>query len=550
MPKRIATPPPGDDEPKFLTVVHPYPLNANWELPLDRKEFVFWLSCCIGKDSFFAFHYKPSAPSMVVIEIERDFPRFKDLLGEHRWSEFLKTPSKEEQGKVSRIYYCRLDTGRNVQKNGWKKIHIDEAWFNDWSPLNKKIAYPYPKTHYCALPAEDKTNAPICRPLPVADFPPPAKTTARPPVVGSQDWIGQKVAPPRGAWAKGSAPLMIPAKGRGGKTSAVSPGAPSTNPWTSGAPWETPSTSGTSPSSMSWGSGSNSPVAGAPQTPPGLPPPPGIPHVENQFLLPGEAVEEEIQYGTSYVEPEPEPKKILCSAHGIVCKKGICQAYADQLKKIEREERRKQQASEKTAGGNDNNGRGRGTATRAGRGSGRGGRGGGTSAAPAPITRDGGWGTRARPGRGGVTSARPTPPAPSAASSDGTTTSSDGAAKNKAPGGWGKGIRPTRTTPAAPTVTKDTDDNNGWPASYDQTVRLGNTNEPAAAAAPKAPKLLGGWGSGVRPGAKSTAPSEAGTATPSVPENPFSDWGDGSDTQSVAGENVAESNGWGNAPGW
>jgi len=60
MPKRIATPPPGDDEPKYLTVVQPYPLNANWELPEDYITFGRWIAGCIGTEPFYAVFYKPS----------------------------------------------------------------------------------------------------------------------------------------------------------------------------------------------------------------------------------------------------------------------------------------------------------------------------------------------------------------------------------------------------------------------------------------------------------------------------------------------------------
>ncbi|KAJ6534705.1 hypothetical protein B0H10DRAFT_2145421 [Mycena sp. CBHHK59/15] len=48
MPKRIPTPKPGDDEPKYFTVVQPYPLNANWELPHDYITFGRWIAGCVG----------------------------------------------------------------------------------------------------------------------------------------------------------------------------------------------------------------------------------------------------------------------------------------------------------------------------------------------------------------------------------------------------------------------------------------------------------------------------------------------------------------------
>ena len=55
---------------------------------------------------------------MVIVEIKRDFDGFDRLLGEHKWSEFLSNPSAEEAEKVTRIYHCVFNSGRQVQKNG------------------------------------------------------------------------------------------------------------------------------------------------------------------------------------------------------------------------------------------------------------------------------------------------------------------------------------------------------------------------------------------------------------------------------------------------
>jgi hypothetical protein len=60
MVRRIPTPPPPEDEPKYLTVVHPYPLNANLELHADRRTLALWLACCAGKDVLFAMFHKPT----------------------------------------------------------------------------------------------------------------------------------------------------------------------------------------------------------------------------------------------------------------------------------------------------------------------------------------------------------------------------------------------------------------------------------------------------------------------------------------------------------
>lgn len=55
---------------------------------------------------------------MVIIEVKRDYGGFDRLLGEHRWNEFLKNPSQEEADKVTKVYYCVYNSGRQVQKCG------------------------------------------------------------------------------------------------------------------------------------------------------------------------------------------------------------------------------------------------------------------------------------------------------------------------------------------------------------------------------------------------------------------------------------------------
>ena len=58
--KRISIPSPPEDEPRYLTIVHPYPLNANLQLNADRRAFALWLACCTGKDVLLAMFYKPT----------------------------------------------------------------------------------------------------------------------------------------------------------------------------------------------------------------------------------------------------------------------------------------------------------------------------------------------------------------------------------------------------------------------------------------------------------------------------------------------------------
>ena len=99
-----------------------------------------------------------------------------------------------------------------VIRKGCKRIHVESHWFKDWSPNNGHVPFPslsspssahihssvihkpYPTTHWCPVPPEDKTNKPLCRPLPVKVKPPPPKAPA--PVVGSSMWVDTKNGPP------------------------------------------------------------------------------------------------------------------------------------------------------------------------------------------------------------------------------------------------------------------------------------------------------------------------------------------------------------------
>jgi len=59
MVKRAKSPEAIEDS-KFLTVVHPFPLNANMEVPNDFKDFMFWLASIVGKDHALGVYHKPS----------------------------------------------------------------------------------------------------------------------------------------------------------------------------------------------------------------------------------------------------------------------------------------------------------------------------------------------------------------------------------------------------------------------------------------------------------------------------------------------------------
>ncbi|KAI0765710.1 hypothetical protein BD413DRAFT_434205, partial [Trametes elegans] len=69
----------------------------------------------------------------VIIEIDEAFTNWKGLLGEHKWSEFLKEPN--DVGRfVSKVFYCTYNTDRDVQKTGksslcWKRVDVQYKWF-------------------------------------------------------------------------------------------------------------------------------------------------------------------------------------------------------------------------------------------------------------------------------------------------------------------------------------------------------------------------------------------------------------------------------------
>jgi hypothetical protein len=58
------------------------------------------------------------SPGIVIIEVDRFFDRFDSLLGKHTWTSFLKHPKSEDEGKASKVFYCRYNSRRLVEKDG------------------------------------------------------------------------------------------------------------------------------------------------------------------------------------------------------------------------------------------------------------------------------------------------------------------------------------------------------------------------------------------------------------------------------------------------
>lgn len=55
---------------------------------------------------------------MILLEVSKAFTKHERLLGEHRWSEMLKDPNREEKARVSRVFHSYYAKGREAQKDG------------------------------------------------------------------------------------------------------------------------------------------------------------------------------------------------------------------------------------------------------------------------------------------------------------------------------------------------------------------------------------------------------------------------------------------------
>ena len=58
------------------------------------------------------------AHGMVIVHVKKSFTEFNAVLGEHRWSDFLRNPTDEEKGRVSKVFYCFYPFYRIAQKDG------------------------------------------------------------------------------------------------------------------------------------------------------------------------------------------------------------------------------------------------------------------------------------------------------------------------------------------------------------------------------------------------------------------------------------------------
>lgn len=139
-----------------------------------------------GSEDVLGIHHKPSAGSVVLLEINKK-AEHQMLLGEHKWHEMLKDPSKDDKDRVSRIYYSIYPSNRAAQKDGWKRINVESGWFDSFGLDKGHFARPYPPPCWCPPLREDIAGKAIARPLPVATKMAPALP---PPLVpGSSEWV-------------------------------------------------------------------------------------------------------------------------------------------------------------------------------------------------------------------------------------------------------------------------------------------------------------------------------------------------------------------------
>ncbi|KAH9957220.1 hypothetical protein BC827DRAFT_715802 [Russula dissimulans] len=98
-------------------------------------------------------------------------------------SAFLKNPTKEEEDKVSKVFYCRYNMGRLVEKSG---RHCD----NDESECASRGIGSKAGAQVMLISSirTQRQAEPLCHPLPWSMFPPPLS----PPHLRPTEWFSAK----------------------------------------------------------------------------------------------------------------------------------------------------------------------------------------------------------------------------------------------------------------------------------------------------------------------------------------------------------------------
>ncbi|KAG8824047.1 hypothetical protein FRC19_002670 [Serendipita sp. 401] len=183
MPKRAPTPETGDDEPIYFSVVNPWPQNANMEVYGDLRLCVQWLVEALGDPNLLmAVFHKPSSPRLIIIEVNRKYgtkeykesAEYRRILGKHSWvgpQGILENPPVGISGvNYSSIFYSCYNTGRKVEKNGWKRKWVEDDMFGTPSQRREIFKHPYPPTSFVDAPTQDQTSLQYCLNLPASEF--------------------------------------------------------------------------------------------------------------------------------------------------------------------------------------------------------------------------------------------------------------------------------------------------------------------------------------------------------------------------------------------
>ncbi|KAF8623756.1 hypothetical protein AX15_006199 [Amanita polypyramis BW_CC] len=174
-------------EVRYYTCWMPYPNNADFEQPSDYTKFCCWIANILGNPKLLhAVYYRPKAGGMVILSVDKAYKHPKQLLGEHKYVEFLEEPDKDEESLVSRIYYSTYSTDSKLRDDGWNCIQVQDSFFNE-EGFTKG---PYPGPHWPRKPHKSLMEKTSCRQV---SKPPELTIPATPPsVVGPSAWTERR----------------------------------------------------------------------------------------------------------------------------------------------------------------------------------------------------------------------------------------------------------------------------------------------------------------------------------------------------------------------
>lgn len=92
---------------------------------------------------------------MAIISVRKEFSELHKVLGEHRWSEFLKNPAENERDNVTKVFHCKFSDSVQLEHDGkswffpkpyrtkkllgWRETLFKEHWFNERNLGDKSV---------------------------------------------------------------------------------------------------------------------------------------------------------------------------------------------------------------------------------------------------------------------------------------------------------------------------------------------------------------------------------------------------------------------------